>query len=145
MIEGITAPECSFLCYDENNWEVIDQLPGVTVVDNCGAGDLTSNDVWVDGEACGERILLRNWLLTDPATGETTTCTQEFVFEAITVADLTLPPATVTLACGGDSSPEAIAADLGLETAYPHFFVGCLLYTSPSPRDRTRSRMPSSA
>ena len=25
------------------------------------------------------------------------------------------------------------------------FFVGCLLYTSPSPRDRTRSRMPSSA
>ena len=25
------------------------------------------------------------------------------------------------------------------------FPVGCLLYTSPSPRDRTRSRMPSSA
>ena len=24
-------------------------------------------------------------------------------------------------------------------------FYGCLLYTSPSPRDRTRSRMPSSA
>ena len=24
-------------------------------------------------------------------------------------------------------------------------YVGCLLYTSPSPRDRTRSRMPSSA
>ena len=23
--------------------------------------------------------------------------------------------------------------------------IGCLLYTSPSPRDRTRSRMPSSA
>ena len=26
-----------------------------------------------------------------------------------------------------------------------HVFEGCLLYTSPSPRDRTRSRMPSSA
>ena len=26
-----------------------------------------------------------------------------------------------------------------------HVSVGCLLYTSPSPRDRTRSRMPSSA
>ena len=26
-----------------------------------------------------------------------------------------------------------------------NFFVSCLLYTSPSPRDRTRSRMPSSA
>ena len=25
------------------------------------------------------------------------------------------------------------------------WFKGCLLYTSPSPRDRTRSRMPSSA
>ena len=25
------------------------------------------------------------------------------------------------------------------------FTLGCLLYTSPSPRDRTRSRMPSSA
>ena len=25
------------------------------------------------------------------------------------------------------------------------WFMGCLLYTSPSPRDRTRSRMPSSA
>ena len=27
----------------------------------------------------------------------------------------------------------------------PKYFVDCLLYTSPSPRDRTRSRMPSSA
>ena len=26
-----------------------------------------------------------------------------------------------------------------------HFFAGCLLYTSPSPRDATLSRMPSSA
>ena len=26
-----------------------------------------------------------------------------------------------------------------------HWFHDCLLYTSPSPRDRTRSRMPSSA
>ena len=26
-----------------------------------------------------------------------------------------------------------------------YFFGNCLLYTSPSPRDRTRSRMPSSA
>ena len=29
--------------------------------------------------------------------------------------------------------------------AYEEWFKGCLLYTSPSPRDRTRSRMPSSA
>ena len=31
---------------------------------------------------------------------------------------------------------------IGVIPAYPKF---CLLYTSPSPRDRTRSRMPSSA
>ena len=30
-------------------------------------------------------------------------------------------------------------------TLHPDIKVGCLLYTSPSPRDRTRSRMPSSA
>ena len=31
------------------------------------------------------------------------------------------------------------------ETHFHADFVSCLLYTSPSPRDRTRSRMPSSA
>ena len=33
-----------------------------------------------------------------------------------------------------------------LEKVFPQLWAGpCLLYTSPSPRDRTRSRMPSSA
>ena len=36
----------------------------------------------------------------------------------------------------------ALSAALGVESALIN---GCLLYTSPSPRDRTRSRMPSSA
>ena len=31
------------------------------------------------------------------------------------------------------------------KTPFVDEFKGCLLYTSPSPRDRTRSRMPSSA
>ena len=39
--------------------------------------------------------------------------------------------------------------EFGDEVEYPMIsigmFRGCLLYTSPSPRDRTRSRMPSSA
>mgnify|MGYP003380679525 CR=1 FL=1 len=36
---------------------------------------------------------------------------------------------------------------LGQGTIYPDVIesISCLLYTSPSPRDRTRSRMPSSA
>ena len=43
------------------------------------------------------------------------------------------------------------ARTLGIETVYqnlalsPALSITCLLYTSPSPRDRTRSRMPSSA
>ena len=36
---------------------------------------------------------------------------------------------------------EALPADAPL----PAWVANCLLYTSPSPRDRTRSRMPSSA
>ena len=38
------------------------------------------------------------------------------------------------------SSPIALSTELANEQHYD-----CLLYTSPSPRDRTRSRMPSSA
>ena len=42
-----------------------------------------------------------------------------------------------------DLVPSVLAgvADIDLSTTV----MGCLLYTSPSPRDRTRSRMPSSA
>ena len=42
-----------------------------------------------------------------------------------------------------DKTPELFAA-AGIEIA-SGMFGTCLLYTSPSPRDRTRSRMPSSA
>ena len=38
-----------------------------------------------------------------------------------------------------------LLADLGADVVRPEPPTGCLLYTSPSPRDRTRSRMPSSA
>ena len=44
------------------------------------------------------------------------------------------------LACFTIDSDRSLLA--GRETVYRN---GCLLYTSPSPRDRTRSRMPSSA
>ena len=42
-----------------------------------------------------------------------------------------------------------MVVELSMAATLPGFLVGlhyaCLLYTSPSPRDRTRSRMPSSA
>ena len=43
---------------------------------------------------------------------------------------------------------KAVVEEEGLkavETEDQKVVEGCLLYTSPSPRDRTRSRMPSSA
>ena len=66
-----------------------------------------------------------------------------------TVSLATLPAGAIGLACWIDvttafSDAGSISA-LGIEvgdTADPN---ACLLYTSPSPRDRTRSRMPSSA
>ena len=41
----------------------------------------------------------------------------------------------------------AMSYEWGLSTVWMHFLypIGCLLYTSPSPRDRNVSRMPSSA
>ena len=43
------------------------------------------------------------------------------------------------------STIEVLALYVDLNTRKVSEFEGCLLYTSPSPRDRTRSRMPSSA
>ena len=41
--------------------------------------------------------------------------------------------------------PELQVGDYLKEAGGQEFICTCLLYTSPSPRDRTRSRMPSSA
>ena len=59
-------------------------------------------------------------------------------------------PDLLSRARGGDSAAivrleaEAQAGDLPSQVALAQVY-RCLLYTSPSPRDRTRSRMPSSA
>ena len=52
-----------------------------------------------------------------------------------------------------EGEPDIVQISGGEPTIHPDFFKildlcksrPCLLYTSPSPRDRTRSRMPSSA
>ena len=44
---------------------------------------------------------------------------------------------------GGKAYP--LQADISNENSVNELIKTCLLYTSPSPRDRTRSRMPSSA
>mgnify|MGYP003380421330 CR=1 FL=1 len=45
----------------------------------------------------------------------------------------------------GDAHVVAVGRDTVGDPAGADLPVRCLLYTSPSPRDRTRSRMPSSA
>src|SRR5665811_279203 len=45
----------------------------------------------------------------------------------------------------GDINKGARVIELAPEIEIDSIYLGCLLYTSPSPRDRTRSRMPSSA
>ena len=48
----------------------------------------------------------------------------------------------------GGAMAMVIRAELfqpGMQIVEPEFYNHCLLYTSPSPRDRTRPRMPSSA
>ena len=45
-----------------------------------------------------------------------------------------------------DFDRDSFYGEFGQGSTFPQVVVdGCLLYTSPSPRDRTRSRMPSSA
>ena len=43
------------------------------------------------------------------------------------------------------TSPHSLFGSEQLKYKIPSFFPHCLLYTSPSPRDATLSRMPSSA
>ena len=44
-----------------------------------------------------------------------------------------------------DADPDADTLNPTVRQGEVKWFSTCLLYTSPSPRDRTRSRMPSSA
>jgi len=46
---------------------------------------------------------------------------------------------------GGTIFVAALIGGAGAKHVANHVLLACLLYTSPSPRDRTRSRMPSSA
>ena len=63
----------------------------------------------------------------------------EFVFEGA----VKWPPTLKTTANGNPLLPLTLEQDKASISMV--LFQDCLLYTSPSPRDRTRSRMPSSA
>ena len=70
------------------------------------------------------------------------------IAEAIQTMVISLQRGNKILACGnGGSAADAqhFSAELLNRFERERHPLACLLYTSPSPRDRTRSRMPSSA
>ena len=118
-----------------------------TAMDNCGVNEITFADNIITSSCPSNFTIERTWTVIDDA-GLMTTCVQ-----TITVEDTTDPtasnPAPITVQCFSEIPMPDVAvvtdeADncMGTPTVT---FVSCLLYTSPSPRDRTRSRMPSSA
>ena len=86
--------------------------------------DAPAVDVWVDGD-----VVLAN-----------------VPFEAVSDY-LSLPPGTfrIQVTPAGASSPVVIDADVPVSSGTSQTVAACLLYTSPSPRDLSTSRMPSSA
>ena len=67
----------------------------------------------------------------------------KFAGGTLAVAKAVADSGAVSIIGGGDSA--AAVAKLGFGDKMTHISTGCLLYTSPSPRDRQKSRMPSSA
>ena len=96
----------------------------VTATDNCQVGITAVLAERTEGTDCNER-LIRTWTATDDC-GNSVSGTQ-----IITLLD-TLGPVAISV-------PQAITIECS------DVIPTCLLYTSPSPRDATLSRMPSSA
>ena len=122
--------------------------PTLTATDNCDANvRVVFGEAVTSGDCLDSYTLVRTWTATD-ACGNSTETTQ-----TITVADNMPPvlagvPADIEVGCGEAASvamPTITASDDCDTDVEITFSETCLLYTSPSPRDRTRSRMPSSA
>ena len=64
---------------------------------------------------------------------------------AFTHADIQYPANWLRLSSLEERNALGITEVADAPSYDQRFYWGCLLYTSPSPRDRTRSRMPSSA
>ena len=79
--------------------------------------------------------------ITDTSTGSDVTITSRRIYLLQANGTFLVPAGTNTNYIVWNIADSSIVLDvLSQDTA-----LSCLLYTSPSPRDRTRSRMPSSA
>ena len=105
------------MTFDEGGLPLVEELPGGVQV----------HSVY---DELGRRTQLHN------GAGLTETTTYDAVGRLI-AASHPMTPITFTY----DDLGQLVGTDGPVNTVYDY----CLLYTSPSPRDRTRSRMPSSA
>ena len=119
-----------------------------TATDDCGlVASVSANIVVTDNQAP---------VILNVGADETLDCQEPHTFSVPTVSDecgtftLTENDETLGSVCDGYTITrtwEAVDECGNVSTASQTFtfICSCLLYTSPSPRDRTRSRMPSSA
>ena len=119
--------ECGNVCYKQEKTEIVD-LPGIYSLDGNSEEEtlvrtfLTSGGADVIVAVLDATKLERNLYLFVQAA--------EFSPKMIAVINMI-----------DAAERQGLHIDAGILSSH----LGCLLYTSPSPRDRTRSRMPSSA
>ena len=141
--------------------ECADDIPApanVTATDNCGDVTITLVEN-MPTDFCGEG-LRRTWTAVDEC-GNTTIAEQD-IFINDTTAPTLVVAADATIECDEDvpaadytaddncAVPTVVVTEVITPGVCPQEFTitrtyTCLLYTSPSPRDRQKSRMPSSA
>ena len=83
--------------------------------------------------------------LADHAVSSTATSESYFAKMTEVIDAIFAPSWSAALAKGPGDSPVPICSTPGAKEKLGELFSGCLLYTSPSPRDGLLSRMPSSA
>ena len=135
-----------------------DALPAApSATDACGIVTVTMvSETVVDNGCSGmfSEVITRVWEAAD-ASGNSVSCTQVISRERATLADVVFPD-NYSTDCENNENDvfqNTNPSDSYTFTTNPSLvgqFVsgeptGCLLYTSPSPRDATLSRMPSSA
>ena len=109
----------------------LDATSGIITAVNGFVGNVTGNATGLSGTP---DITVRN------VTGVAATFTGVLTYDDVTNVDSL---GIVTARGGFEIGASGVGGTITAAGAAE--FAGCLLYTSPSPRDRTRSRMPSSA
>ena len=127
----------------------------LTASDDCGVTNITASiDPFTVDQCLGYSVTHR-WIATDQC-GNATTVTETFnvlpdtegpAFDAqpSALADITCEDALPTQEVLTATDNCSIATVNASVDPYTEDLCNCLLYTSPSPRDKRQSRMPSSA